>query len=111
LVEAGSGDERSKLRRLFEVAVSIEDMVGIELAIREWGRRDKDVAKRLKRIDNRRMDYMRGLFGAISPDADDVEARCLLAFSVFVANHYIAADHGRRTRVDVIGLTVERLIA
>src|SRR3954464_8210587 len=62
LVETGGGDARAKLRRLFGVAVSIQEMVKVELAIREWARRDKAVAKRLKRVDNRRMDYMRELF-------------------------------------------------
>jgi AcrR family transcriptional regulator len=111
IVEAEGGDARTKLRRLFAIAVSIDDMVLIELAIREWGRRDKDVAKRLKRIDNRRMDYLRTLFGGVSPDPDDVEARSLVAFSVFVGHHYIAADHGKRTRAQVIAAAMERLFA
>jgi AcrR family transcriptional regulator len=110
LVEAGGGDERAKLERLFAVAVSIEDMVAIELAIREWGRRDEAVAMRLRRIDDRRMDYLRTLFGGLSSDADDVEARSLMAFSLFVANHYIAADHPGRTRTEVIAAAVQRLL-
>jgi hypothetical protein len=110
LVEAGGGDERAKLERLFAVAVSIEDMVAIELAIREWGRRDEAVATRLRRIDDRRMNYLRTLFGGLSSDADDVEARALMAFSLFVANHYIAADHPGRTRTEVIAAAVQRLL-
>ncbi len=109
-VEAGGGDARAKLRRLFAIAVSVEDMVGIELAIREWGRRDKSVRKRLQRIDDRRMDYMRELFGEVASDADDVEARCFMAFSAFLATHYIAARHGGRSRKDVIAATVQRLL-
>src|SRR3954470_2523516 len=42
-VESGGGDARTRLRRLFNLAVSIDDMVVIELAIREWARRDADV--------------------------------------------------------------------
>ncbi len=109
-VEAGGGDARAKLRRLFALAVSVEDMLSIELAIREWGRRDKAVRKRLKRIDNRRMDYMRLLFGGLSLDEGDVEARSLMAFSLFVANHYIAAAHGKRSRADVIAIAVQQLV-
>jgi AcrR family transcriptional regulator len=101
-VDATGGDPRAKLRHLFAIAMSIDDMVKIELAIREWARRDKAVAKRLRRLDNRRMAYMRTLFGEICADADDVEARCLLAFSVFVANQYIAADHPGHKRAAVI---------
>ena len=111
LIETEGGDARAKLLRLFSLAVSIDEMVRIELAIREWGRRDRSVAKRLKRIDDRRMDYMRALFGELTSDEGDVEARALIAFSLFLATHYIAADHGERTRADVIGLAVQRLVA
>lgn len=110
VVEADGGDARARLRRLFAVAVSVDDMVRIELAIREWGRRDPSVHTRLKRIDDRRMDYMRGLFHGVSPDDGDVEARALTAFSLFVANHYIAAGHGDRTRADVLALAVQNLL-
>lgn len=108
-VEAHGGDARAKLRRLFAIALSVDDMVSIELAIREWARRDASVAKRLKRIDDRRMDYMRALFAGVSSDPDDAETRCLLAFSVFVANHYIVADHPGRSRADVIATAMQRL--
>jgi hypothetical protein len=56
IVEREGGDARDKLRQLFAVATSIDDMVKVEIAIREWARRDKAVAKRLRPVDNRRMD-------------------------------------------------------
>jgi hypothetical protein len=74
----------------------------IELAIRDWARRDNTVTKRLKRIDNRRMEYMRSLFSAFCPDQDDVEVRCLLLLSIWVGHDLIAAEHGRRSRADVV---------
>jgi AcrR family transcriptional regulator len=110
-VESGGGDARAKLRRLFALAVSSEvrDLLMIDLAIRDWSRREKRVAERLRRVDNRRMDYMRKLFGAFCPDEDEVEVRCMLAFSLWIGNHFIAADHGARTRRDVLRLTLRRL--
>jgi hypothetical protein len=110
-VEALGGDARTKLRNLFAIAVSIDDMVAIELAIREWARRDPAVAERLHGLDNRRMDYLRLLFGELSADPDDVEARCHLAFSLFIANHYIRADHQGRSRHEVMEHATERLLA
>jgi AcrR family transcriptional regulator len=110
IVEGGGGDARAKLRRLFAIAVSTYEMIEIEFAIREWARRDEAVAGRLKRVDNRRMQYMRLLFGALSVDEGDVEARCLLAFSLFVGDHFIAADHGARRRAEVVGLALEKLL-
>jgi AcrR family transcriptional regulator len=110
-VEAEVQDARSRLRRLFALAAaSGSELVRIELAIRDWARREKAVAKRLKRVDNRRMNYMRSLFGAICEDADDVEARCLLTFSLFIGGPFITADHGERSRAEVLELALERLI-
>jgi AcrR family transcriptional regulator len=101
-VEVGGGDARAKLRRLSRLAGSSREFMPIELAIREWARRDKTVAKRLRRIDNRRMEYMRSLFAAFCPDEDEVEVRCLLLLSLFVGKDLIAADHDTRTRADVM---------
>ncbi|MGH7723611.1 MAG: TetR/AcrR family transcriptional regulator [Candidatus Dormibacteria bacterium] len=111
IVEGGGGDARAKLGRLFALAVSNDDLVKVELAIRDWARRDEAVAARLRRIDNRRMEYMRLLFGTFCPDEEDVEVRCLLAFSVFIANHLVAADHGSRSRAEVVSLVMRQLMA
>jgi AcrR family transcriptional regulator len=112
-VEGEGGDARAKLRRLFALASSREarGLLKIDLAIRDWARRDKTVAKRLRRVDNRRMEYMRPLFGAFCHDEDEVEVRCLLAFSVFIGNHFIAADHGPRSRTDVRVRALKWLLA
>ena len=110
-VEAGGGDARAKLRRLFALASSSRDLMKIELAVRDWARRDKAVAKRLRRIDNRRMEYMRSLFGAFCPDEDEVEVRCMLVMSLFIGNHFMVADHGPRSRAEVLKLALGRLLA
>jgi AcrR family transcriptional regulator len=110
-VEAEPGDARAKLRRLFALARSSGDVLKVDLAVRDWARREERVAERLRRIDNRRMDYMRALFGAICSDDDEVEARCMLAFSLWIGNHFVAADHGARSRADVLELALGRLEA
>jgi AcrR family transcriptional regulator len=110
-VESEPGDARAKLRRLFALASSRGDVLKIDLAVRDWSRRDDTVAERLRRIDNRRMDYMRSLFRAFCPDEDDVEVRCMLAFSLWIGNHFMAADHGARSRADVLALALRRLEA
>jgi AcrR family transcriptional regulator len=114
-VESQGADARTKLRRLFAVAASSEfqerQLLRTDLAIRDWARREEAVAKRVRRIDNRRMEYMRSLFGAFCPDEDDVEARCLLVFTLFIGSDFIAADHGARGRADVQRLALSRLLA
>ena len=108
-IEAKGGDARARLRRLF--AMASDDAVRIDLAVRDWARREPSVADRLRRVDNRRMDYMRSLFGAFCTDAGDVEVRCVLAFSLWIGNHFMAAEHGARSRAHVVKLAVRWLLA
>ena len=110
LVESEGGDARAKLQRLFEIASSSGDLAQIELSIRDWAKRDKAVAQRLKRVDNRRMDYMRSLFGAFCADKNEVEVRCLVAFSLFIGPPRIAADHGPLRQSDVQKLALDGLL-
>jgi AcrR family transcriptional regulator len=109
-IERDGGDARDKLGRLFTLGSSSRELMKVELAVREWARRDKRVAKRLKRVDNRRMDYMRSLFGEFCADDDDVEVRCTVAFCMFIGNHFIVADDGPRRRGDVLKLALSRLL-
>lgn len=111
-VEGKGGDAQARLERLFALASSLgSESMSIELAIRDWARRDKSVAKRLKRVDNRRMEYMRTLFAGLCQDDDEVETRCLLAFSLFIGSPFITADHNGRTRADVVEHALQRLAA
>jgi AcrR family transcriptional regulator len=110
-VEGEGGDARARLRRLSALASSNDGLLAIDLAVRDWSRRDQTVADRLRRVDNRRMQYLRSLFGAFCADEDDIEARCMLVFSLWIGNHFIAADHGARSRADVLRLARRRLEA
>ncbi len=111
-VESEGGDGKAKLRRLFALASSSgAELLKADLAVRDWSRRDKTVARRLRRVDNRRMEYMRSLFGEFCPDADEVEVRCMVAMSLFVGSPFVAADHGARSRGDVMRLALRRLEA
>jgi len=113
-VESDGGDARARLRRLFALASSGDGLtadITTDLAVRDWSRRERTVAERLRRVDNRRMDYLRSLFGAFCPDEDDVEVRSMLAFTLWIGNHFMAADHGARSRADVLALVLTRLEA
>jgi AcrR family transcriptional regulator len=108
-VEVEGGDATARLRRLSALADASDALLRTDLAVRDWSRRDQSVAERLRGVDNRRMEYLRLLFAAVCPDEDDVEARCLIAFSLWIANHFIAADHGARSRADVLESAMRRL--
>ncbi|MEU2751915.1 TetR/AcrR family transcriptional regulator [Streptomyces collinus] len=113
-IERDGGDARERLGRLFDFVGSGETHVtdaGVELAIRDWARRDEGVARCLRRADNRRMDYLRQLYGAFCPDEGDVEARCLITFSLRIGDHLIAADNGPRSRTEVLAAVRKRLLS
>jgi AcrR family transcriptional regulator len=109
-VERGGGDARVRLHRLFAITTASKG-TRVELAIRDWARRDRSVARRLRRVDNRRMEYLRTLFAEISCDKDEIEIRSMLTMSLYIGSHFVTADHGDRTRADVVRLTEEWLLA
>jgi AcrR family transcriptional regulator len=109
LVDSQPADPRAKVQRLFELSSSAD--FAVELAIRDWSRRESDVAERLHRVDNRRMGYLRSLFGQFCVDENDVEARSMLAYSLLIGSYFIAAQHGDRTRSQVLQLAVDRLLS
>jgi AcrR family transcriptional regulator len=108
-VERRGGDPRTKIRRAGALTFS-ERLLPIDLAIRDWSRRDTAVAERLRRVDNRRMEYLRSLFASFCPDEAEVEARSVLAFSLAIGNHFMAADHGTHNRAEALDLAVRQLL-
>ena len=101
-VEREGGDPRTKIQRAGMLTFSCDRLLPIDLAIRDWARRDEAVAERLRRVDNRRMALLREMIGTFCPDPDEVEARSLLAFCLAIGAHFLAADHGDRTRAQVL---------
>ena len=109
-VEREGGDPRTKIQRAGVLTFSSDRLLPIDLAIRDWARRDEAVAERLRRVDNRRMVLLREMIGTFCSDADEVEARSLLAFCVAIGEHFLAADHGDRTRAQVLVRAADLLL-
>jgi AcrR family transcriptional regulator len=109
-LQSEGGDAREKVWRAGMFTFS-QELLPIDLAVRDWARRDKSVAKRLRRVDNRRIEYLRSMIGNFCPDTDEVEARSMLLFSLAIANHFIAADHGSRSRKQVLELAKKQLLS
>ena len=57
------------------------------------------------------MEYLRELFGEFCADESEVEARCMLAFSLLIGNHSITAEHGGRSRAEALELAARWLLA
>jgi AcrR family transcriptional regulator len=89
-VEDRATDPRAKVHHLFDLAPTAD--FAVELALRDWSRRDKDVATRLRRVE------------------DDVEARSLLTYSLLIGSYFIASQHHGKTRKQTVQLAVDRLL-
>jgi AcrR family transcriptional regulator len=100
-VEQEGGDAHSKLKRLSKLAGASSELMKVELAIRDWARRDAGVAARVRRTDRRRMDYLRGLFSELCSE-EEAEVRSLLLMSLWIGNHLIAAERGIAARNDAL---------
>ena len=100
-VDREGRDAYQRAYRLWAMTVG-DPKLTAELAIRDWSRRDEAVAARVRRIDDRRMGYLRSLLVEIGIPDDDVEAKAMLLYSLLIGNEFIAARHGRRSRTRVL---------
>jgi AcrR family transcriptional regulator len=105
-VESGPADSRARLQQLFDLAPSAD--FAVELALRDWSRRDSAVAKRLRRVDSRRMAWLRSLFGQFCVDENDAEARSMLAYSLLIGSYFVVAQRGEKTQM--LQLALDRLL-
>jgi AcrR family transcriptional regulator len=109
-IESEGGDPKTKIHRAGMRTFSNDRLLPIDLAIRDWARRDEGVATRLRRVDNRRMDLLREMIGTFCPDPDEVEARSLIAFCVAIGEHFLAVEHGGRSRAEVLARAADLIL-
>ncbi len=95
------GDAVDRARLAGRLTFAGDTLLPVELAVRNWARRDPEVAQRLRRVDNVRMQLLRDALGTVCDDPDEVEARSLLAFCMSIGIHFLAADHPGRTSEEV----------
>lgn len=104
------GDVLDQFRLAGRLTFSGERLLPLDLAVRDWARRDADVAGRLRRVDNRRMQLSRDAISTFCDDPDEVEARCLLAFCLAIGRHLFTAEHPNRTRDQVVALAGDLIL-
>ena len=108
-VEREGGDARRKVARAGMLTFS-DELLPMDLAVRDWARRDDAVATRLRRVDNQRMHYLRDLISAFCTDPDEVEARGMLAFALAIGNNFVAAEHLGSSRAEVLKRATQLLL-
>ena len=108
-IEHQHTDARAKVQHLFELAPSAD--FAVELAIRDWSRRDSGVAERLRRVDNRRMNWLRSLFGQFCTQDDDIEARSMLTYSLLIGSYFIVAHDTEKSRSAILRTALQGLLS
>jgi AcrR family transcriptional regulator len=96
-VSAATDDPRAMVRNLFELSPTAD--FAVELALREWSRHDRGVARRMRAVDRRRMAWLRSIFGQLTSDPDEIDARSMLAYSLLIGSWFIVEHADRATRM------------
>ncbi|MHC6177986.1 TetR/AcrR family transcriptional regulator [Glutamicibacter sp. X7] len=109
-VEAAAGDATARLAALHQSVDARADRTGLELAVREWGRRDPAVARRLAQVDAARMDYLRELFLEVTGDEEEALTRAATVLAVWMAGYLMRYDCAGRTHDEIKNLTMQRTL-
>jgi AcrR family transcriptional regulator len=99
-VEREGGTPTSRAVRARDLTFS-EQLLPVDLAVREWARRDTAVADRLRRVDAGRIDLLRSVIGTLISDPVEVEARAALAMLTTIGAHFTTIDHRDLDQADV----------
>jgi AcrR family transcriptional regulator len=108
-IDAGGGTPEERLWALWRRTHG-DERLETEMAIRDLARRDAEVRARVRRVDDRRVAYLRALFLELGLDAPSAEARSLLLYSLLLGNPFIEASHGKSSRARVLERAVAELV-
>ncbi len=102
-VERVGGDAVRRLKHLSDIVIRrYGDQLNLELALRDWGRKDLKIANILRQEDEKRIDYISGLFVEIYGDVKVAEAKAWLLFSLFVGEIIIGAPMKEQSRENML---------
>lgn len=95
---ATPGSEREQLLHLIDVYGATRNRRGIsiELAVREWARRDAEAASVVEEVDNWRLDCTRKLFVARGVSDDEAKSRSLLLYAYVFGQSLMACKSDDR---------------
>lgn len=106
-----SGSEpRAQVRLLWKYATQGPPMTA-ELALREWGRVDPLIRARVAAVDNRRLDFVKGLFVQMGRSETEAQARSFLLYSMLIGEHFIQLGGRQDLRSDLIHGAIDHLLA
>jgi AcrR family transcriptional regulator len=97
-VESGGGDAAERLLALFRRALAADGR--LDRRLRAWAEDDAATAAVVARVDGRRLNYLRRLFGELGFSADQAGARARLAYCSLLGGFALGvrADAAERER-------------
>ncbi len=109
---AKPGEELQRLYHVIDVYSASRNRKGmlIELAVREWAKRDAVVAAVVQEVDTIRLDYARKLFLACGVPLREASSRCMLLYAYVFGISLMICD-GFSNEVDVLKADIADLIA
>jgi AcrR family transcriptional regulator len=111
-VDRVGGDAVRRLRHMADIIFRrYGDQLDLELALRDWGRKDASILKAVRRADERRLVYMQGLFAEIHTDKKVAEAKAWLLYSLYLGENIIAARAREQGKDDLFWSCVDSLLA
>jgi AcrR family transcriptional regulator len=106
--EAAGAEPHARLERLTTIASEGFD-AQLELALRDWGRRDRSACRVVEEVDGRRIEYVRRLLRESGFEPLEIEARAFLVYSALLGHALLPQDHGRFSRKRVLRESIRLL--
>lgn len=107
--EASGPDPRQRAARLWSITRA-DPSIRAELAIRDWARRDEQVASKVRRVDDRRLRYVESLLSELGVQSHEISARSLLLYSLVFSDYLITTTHPERIRRQMVNDAFELLL-
>lgn len=73
-------------------------------------RSDPEIAARVQVVDDRRMQYLRGLLRELGVPRAEIESRAMLLTSLLIGSYFVRAKHGRESRRTVVADAIAFLL-
>lgn len=98
--EAAGGDSRARLKGLIRLYVENANPRGmaIEMAVRDWARRDERAAAAVAMVDTARLERVCGLFRDLGLDEDAASARAFLFYAFIFGQALLLPPGGEEAR-------------
>ncbi len=110
-VDRVGGDAVRRIRHMSDIVFRrYGKQLDLEMALRDWGRKDAKILEAICRADERRLVYMQNMFAEIYPDKNIAEAKAWLLFSFFLGENIIAAPPKVQGKEDLFWTCVDSLL-